>query len=188
MSNTANDGIERSDVNRLLKALRHQEADRIPHLEFWVTSSTVYEYVLEKKLDYGIVDAARGGQSITPEDHVEFAGRLGMDAVVCNFNWRPNNVMTMASDGTEHYTGGSFKPGMDFADLEPPTPSTPSSATWSVISRPLRAPAWASSPTSPPFSTAPCWLWAWLTPSSCFMKSGPSWKDSWMSCSPTRRR
>ncbi len=122
MSNAANDGIERSDVNRLLKALRHQEADRIPHLEFWVTSSTVYEYVLEKKLDYGIVDAARGGQSITPEDHVEFAGRLGMDAVVCNFNWRPNNVMTMASDGTEHYTGGSFKPGMDFADLEPPTP------------------------------------------------------------------
>lgn len=116
-------GYDQPDVNRLLKALRHQEADRIPHLEFWVTSQTVFEYVLEKKLDYEIVDAALGGQSITPEDHVEFSRRLGMDAVVCNFNWRPNNVMTLASDSTEHYTGGSFKPGMDFADLEPPTPT-----------------------------------------------------------------
>jgi len=71
-------GYDQPDVNRLLKALRHQEADRIPHLEFWVTSQTVFEYVLEKKLDYEIVDAALGGQSITPEDHVEFAARLGM--------------------------------------------------------------------------------------------------------------
>ena len=67
---------DRSDVNRLLKAMRHQEPDRIPHLEFWVTSQTVFEYVLEKELDYDIVDAALGGQSITPEDHVEFAGRV----------------------------------------------------------------------------------------------------------------
>jgi hypothetical protein len=56
---------ERSDVNRLLAAMRHQEPDRIPHLEFWVTSQTVFEYVLEKPLDYAIVDAALGGQSIS---------------------------------------------------------------------------------------------------------------------------
>lgn len=86
-------GYDQPDVNRLLKTLRHQQADRIPHLEFWVTSQTVFEYVLEKKLDYAIVDAALGGQSITPEDHVEFSRRLGMDAVVCNFNWRPNNIL-----------------------------------------------------------------------------------------------
>ena len=113
---------ERSDVNRLLKAMRHEEADRIPHLEFWVTSQTVFEYVLEKKLDYDIVDAALGGQSITPEDHVEFAARLGMDAVVCNFNWRPNNIMRVASDGTEHYVDGSIKSEADLPNLEPPTP------------------------------------------------------------------
>ncbi|MEZ4769386.1 MAG: uroporphyrinogen decarboxylase family protein [Caldilineales bacterium] len=113
---------ERSDVNRLLKAMRHEEADRIPHLEFWVTSQTVFEYVLEKKLDYDIVDAALGGQSITPEDHVEFAGRLGMDAVVCNFNWRPNNIMRVASDGTEHYVDGGIKGEADLPNLEPPTP------------------------------------------------------------------
>ena len=113
---------EKSNINRLLQAMRHQEPDRIPHLEFWVTSQTVFEYVLEKKLDYGIVDAALGGQSITPEDHVEFAGRLGMDAVVCNFNWRPNNVMRMASDGTEHYVDGSIKREADLVNLDPPTP------------------------------------------------------------------
>ncbi|MEA3335215.1 MAG: uroporphyrinogen decarboxylase family protein [Chloroflexota bacterium] len=115
-----NSNIHKSDVNRLLKAFRHQEADRIPHLEFWVTSKTVYEYVLDRPLDYEIVDAALGGQSITPEDHVEFAQRLGMDAVVCNFNWRPNNIFELASDGTEHYVDGSIKTEADLANLEPP--------------------------------------------------------------------
>lgn len=111
---------DKSDVNRLLKVLRHQEADRLPHLEFWVTSQSVFEYVLGHKLEYGIVDAAVGGQSITPEDHVEFARRLGMDAVVCNFSWRPNNVFRQARDGTEHYVDGSIKTEADLANLEPP--------------------------------------------------------------------
>ncbi|MFN2166395.1 MAG: uroporphyrinogen decarboxylase family protein [Anaerolineae bacterium] len=122
MSTSTNHDYDRSDVTRLLKAFQHQEPDRIPHLEFWVTSQSVFEYVLEKSLDYEIVDAALGGQSITPEDHVEFARRLGMDAVVCNFNWRPNNIMRMASDGTEHYVDGSIKSEADLGDLEPPTP------------------------------------------------------------------
>lgn len=42
---------DRSDINRLLKAFRHQEADRVPHLEFWITSKTVYEHVLGRPLD-----------------------------------------------------------------------------------------------------------------------------------------
>ena len=118
MSIPANHDFEHSDVNRLLKAFRHEETDRIPHLEFWVTSKTVYEYVLGKSLDYDIVDAALGGQSISPDDHVEFAGRLGMDAVVCNFNWRPNNIMQTAADGTDHYVGGSVKTWADLETLE----------------------------------------------------------------------
>ncbi|MCO6451841.1 MAG: hypothetical protein J5I90_13740 [Caldilineales bacterium] len=113
---------DKSDVNRLLKAFRHEEADRIPHLEFWVTSKPVYEYVLGRSLEYDIVDASVGGQSISPEDHVEFAERLGMDAVVCNFNWRPNNVFRTAYDGTEHYVDGSIKSESDLDDLEPPVP------------------------------------------------------------------
>ena len=117
-----NQNYDSSDINRLLKVLQHQEADRLPHLEFWVTSQSVFEYVLEKRLEYDIVDASVGGQSITPEDHVQFAARLGMDAVVCNFSWRPNNVFRTARDGTEHYVDGSIKCEADLASLEPPTP------------------------------------------------------------------
>jgi len=88
---------DRSDVNRLLKVLQHQEADRVPHLEFWVTSKSVYEYVLERELEYEPVDARVGRQSITPKDHVEFAMRLGMDAVTCDFSWRPDNLDDLES-------------------------------------------------------------------------------------------
>jgi LacI family transcriptional regulator len=75
---------DKSDVGRLLKVLRHQEVDRLPHLELHVTSRSVYEYVLERALEYDANDGRIRGQSIAPEDHVEFALRLGMDAVPCN--------------------------------------------------------------------------------------------------------
>lgn len=110
----------KSDVKRLLKTLQHQQADRLPHIELWVTSKAVYEYVLERKLDYKIEDAAEGGQSITPEDDVEFAQRLGQDAVLCNLNWRPNNVFKTATDGSEHYVDGSVKTWADLENLDPP--------------------------------------------------------------------
>lgn len=111
---------DKSDVSRLLMALNHQEPDRLPHIELWVTSKGVYEYVLERELNYAIGDAAEGGQSITPEDDVEFAQRLGEDGVLCNFNWRPNNVLRLATDGTEHYVDGTIKTWADLDDLEPP--------------------------------------------------------------------
>ncbi|MFC1975233.1 substrate-binding domain-containing protein [Chloroflexota bacterium] len=110
----------KSDINRLLKTLHHQEADRVPHLEFWVDSQAVYEYVLEHKLGYEIVDASVGRQTIRPEDDIEFAQRLGMDAVVCNFTWRPNNIFKEAKDGTKHYVDGSVKTWTDLDNLEPP--------------------------------------------------------------------
>ncbi len=115
-------GSDKSDINRLLTALNHHEPDRLPHLELWVTSQGVYEYVLERRLDYKIGDAAEGGQSITPEDDVEFAQRLGQDAVLCNFNWRPNNIFEFAGDGTRHYVDGSIKSLADLDNLDPPTP------------------------------------------------------------------
>lgn len=46
---------------------------------------------------------------------MEFALRQGEDAVLCNFNWRPNNVFRLATDGTRHYVDGEIK---TFADLE----------------------------------------------------------------------
>ncbi len=115
-------GLDKSDINRLLTALNHEEPDRLPHIELWVTSQGVYEYVLERKLNYKIGDAAEGGQSITPEGDVEFAQRLGQDAVLCNFNWRPNNVFKFAEDGTRHYVDGTIKTLVDVDDLDPPTP------------------------------------------------------------------
>ena len=38
-----------------------------------------------------LASAAIGDQPVRPEDHVAFALRLGMDAVPCNFFWRPQN-------------------------------------------------------------------------------------------------
>jgi len=98
----------------------------VPHLEFRLTSQSVYENVLEHKLghdifDASVVDATVSGRSIKPEDHVEFARRLGMDAVVCNFSWRPNNIFKKAADGTEHYVDGSIKAPAGLDDLEPPS-------------------------------------------------------------------
>ena len=111
---------DKSNVNRLLAALRHEETDRVPHIELWVTSQGVYEHVLERKLDYVIGDAAEGGQSILPEDDVEFAMRQGEDAVLCNLNWRPNNVFKLASDNTRHYVDGEIKSRDDLKKLDSP--------------------------------------------------------------------
>jgi LacI family transcriptional regulator len=107
---------DKSDVDRLLKVLRHQEADRVPHLELTEGSRRLYEYVLEHELEYDATSFRVGGLSITPEDHVEFALRLGMDAVPCPFSWLPGNA--------------------DPTDLEPP-PSLV--AQLSLLERYLRA-------------------------------------------------
>ncbi|MCL7453942.1 MAG: substrate-binding domain-containing protein [Anaerolineae bacterium] len=79
----------RSDVNRLLQALDHKEPDRVPHVEFAVNSKRIYEYVLEHELEHDASGWRIASQPVTPEDQVEFALRLGMDAVACEFAWRP---------------------------------------------------------------------------------------------------
>lgn len=111
---------DKSSIKRLMTALNHQEPDRVPHIELWVTSQSVYEHILERKITYTIGDAAEGEQSIKPEDDVEFSQRLGQDAVICNFNWRPNNVFELANDGTRHYVDGEIKTAADFEKLDPP--------------------------------------------------------------------
>jgi len=118
----ASTDYDKSDINRLVTALRHGEADRIAHMENWVTSQAVYEYVLGRKPKYNVADARVGGLLAAPEDYVEFAARLGMDAVLCNISWRPNNVFNPASDGTEHYVDGTIKCMADLENLEPPLP------------------------------------------------------------------
>ncbi len=112
-----------SDITRLLKAFIHQEADRVPFLEYWITNQTVFEYVLGRKLDYKVA-SAYGQESHTiarvPRDMVEFARRIGMDAVGPAFQYRPANVFDESSDGTEHYIDGRVKSWDDLRHLTPP--------------------------------------------------------------------
>ena len=83
---------DKSDVSRLLTVLRHREADRVPHIEFQISSKPVYEYVLEHELGYDASNAQIRSQPVTPEAQVEFALRLGMDAVPCDFFWYPRSA------------------------------------------------------------------------------------------------
>jgi LacI family transcriptional regulator len=80
---------DRSDVGRLLRALHYKEPDRVPHVEFAVNSKRIYEYVLEHELEHDASGCRIAGQPVTPEDQVEFALRLGIDAVACEFAWQP---------------------------------------------------------------------------------------------------
>jgi LacI family transcriptional regulator len=82
---------DKSDASRLLTALRHQEGDRVPHLELRLRSQRIIEYVLERELGYDLNGPRAGVRSIAPEDHVEFALRLGMDGVACDLTWQANS-------------------------------------------------------------------------------------------------
>ena len=127
---------DRSDVNRLLEVLQHREADRVPHLELSVVSRSVYEYVLERELKADTADETAGSRSITPEDHVEFAMRLGMDAVHCDFSWRLRTLSGPSARGNGHGGGRPVRTMVDLDDLELP----PSLADQlSMLERYLRA-------------------------------------------------
>jgi LacI family transcriptional regulator len=104
--------FEKSDVGRLLTVLQHQEADRIPHLELGIASKGVYEYVLEREVEGNGEHAGLGGLSISPVDRVEFAQRLGMDAVVCRLSWQP--------EGEPEGAQGWVKTWNDLEKLESP--------------------------------------------------------------------
>ncbi|MGQ9793908.1 MAG: substrate-binding domain-containing protein [Anaerolineae bacterium] len=108
------------NVTRLLRVLQHQEADRVPHLNLWVTSRAVYEYVLGRPLRDPTPNRLPDMPPGTPEEQVEFAVRLGMDAVACNFSWQPNNLFAHSSDGSICYVGGSVRNWADLDKLEPP--------------------------------------------------------------------
>ena len=66
-------GYDKPDVTRLLRVLRRQEAGRVPHLDLWVTSQPVYEYVLGRELRYPVQTTRLEGPGlrVSPEDHVD---------------------------------------------------------------------------------------------------------------------
>jgi LacI family transcriptional regulator len=104
--------FEKSDVGRLLTVLQYQEADRVPHLELGIASKPVYEYVLEREIESNSEHAGLGGLAISPVDRVEFAQRLGMDAVVCRLLWQP--------EGEPAGAQGWVKSWSDLEKLESP--------------------------------------------------------------------
>jgi len=104
-------GFVKSDVDRLLTVLQHREADRVPHLGLGIASKAVYEHILERPLAYGGASAGAGRPAVAPEDQVEFAQRLGLDAIVCHLAWQPDGGL----DGTKDWV----KTWGDLEKLEP---------------------------------------------------------------------
>ncbi|MBP7962835.1 MAG: substrate-binding domain-containing protein [Caldilineaceae bacterium] len=110
---------DKSDAGRLCKVFKHQETDRVAHFEMDLKGRRIFEYVLERKL----TSLNGNGEFVpSPADHVEFAARLGMDAVMCEFIYRPNTRAVTVSDGTIHYAGGQIKSWADLDRLDPPQP------------------------------------------------------------------
>ena len=83
----------RPDITRLLAALQHEAADRVPYLEMWIDSPALYAHLLGRPAQTD----RPSGRPFTPEDHVELAGCLGMDAVVCDLSWPGANRNTGAA-------------------------------------------------------------------------------------------
>jgi len=106
-------GSKDSDIDRLLSAFCLEEPDRVPNLEYWVTSVPILEYVLGKSLP-SVVDT---WTTLAPEDMIKFAERIGMDTVGVYFSWRPGELFSESSNLITHdnYLDGVIK---DWDDLD----------------------------------------------------------------------
>jgi len=86
------------DDNKLFQALRHLRPAGLSSLAVGVMPSAWYEYILERRPEYVEGSAKTGGGTITPEDQVEFARRIGLDALVCDFNRQPIQKLSSETD------------------------------------------------------------------------------------------
>jgi len=108
----------RSNIDRLLSAFCLEEPDGVPNLEYWVTSVPVLEYVLGKRFPSSI-DA---WTILATENMIEFARRIGMDAVGVYFSWRLGNIFRESSNPLTHdsYVDGCIKDWDDLDKMEEP--------------------------------------------------------------------
>ncbi len=72
---------DRSSVRRLRRALQHQATDRVPCLAYPIAQRALVESVLGRSAPAAVNGSA---SSIAPGDQVEFAQRLGLDAIGCD--------------------------------------------------------------------------------------------------------
>jgi LacI family transcriptional regulator len=87
--NERNLTVEKSDVRRLLNALRCQNNDRPALIANRTARKDLLEYVLERSLTAPASVLQIGAGDLSPADVIEFAQRIGIDAVPCEFSWRP---------------------------------------------------------------------------------------------------
>ncbi|MHB1275800.1 MAG: uroporphyrinogen decarboxylase family protein [Candidatus Humimicrobiaceae bacterium] len=110
-----------SSFDRLLNTFSLKPTDRVPILEFWPQSQEIIEYVLERPLNYSINSAINGEtNSFEIKDAIEFAQRIGMDAVGADFVYWPGQKFGKSKDGNRHYIGGNIKNEDDLKDMEKP--------------------------------------------------------------------
>ena len=77
----------KADYRRLIKAITFQATDRLPHFELNFFNKELMEYVLERRIK--VEGDEQRGFCFSPEDQIEFAQRVGIDAIACNFLWYP---------------------------------------------------------------------------------------------------
>lgn len=127
-------GCEDSNIDRLISAFCLEEPERVPNLEYWVTSSSVLEHVLGKRMPSSLDT----WMTLAPEYMVEFARKIGIDAVGVYFSWRPGNVFRESSNPLTHenYVDGCIKDWEDLDNMgEPPDIS----ATLDLLERYINA-------------------------------------------------
>lgn len=113
---------DKPDVRRLDKALSFAEADRVPHIEAELLSSQLYSYVLGRKVQKVVSGRGPYDLQVAPQDAVEFAQRLGIDAIVCDFPSYPNSLFATTAEGIRQYVDGTVKGWSDLDYLEPAPP------------------------------------------------------------------
>lgn len=86
-------GIDRyqSEGDLVQAALRGEQVARLPYISLGHINPTLYEVVLNRPVE----------SPITPEDHVEFARRMGIDAVACSITWQDSQIQDLLISGME---------------------------------------------------------------------------------------
>ena len=111
-------GYEKPNVHRIAAALRFQQADRTPHVEFGLNSPRLFRYVLGRKINGGHNGGVRK-ERIAPEDRAGFARRMGLDAILCDFSTNGDADASVQDDVCQ-LSGRFISKWSDLDQLEKP--------------------------------------------------------------------
>lgn len=101
-----------SDITRLLKTIGHKKADRVPNFEIVIRERNVNAI-----LGY---EADKKASQLPPDEYVELATRIGMDAINVRLRWR----LGWIDERTDYYVGGTVKGPKDLQSIKVPDLST----------------------------------------------------------------